>query len=62
MDKLSHEKTYELQAKNGSKVNVKIEAKIENLRKEDFEEILHEYAMYTHNFYLSLGKTLTDLG
>lgn len=59
---LSYEKIYELQTKHGSTVNVKIEAKIKDLRKEDLEEILHEYAMYTHNFYLSLGKKIADIG
>lgn len=57
-ESLSHEKLYEFQAEKGSKVEVKIETKIKDLCKSDLEGILHEYARCTHNFYLSLGKTL----
>lgn len=57
---ISQEKIYELEARKGSKVEVRIEAKIKDLQKEDLEEILHEYAMYTHNFYLSLGQKIAD--
>lgn len=56
----SNIKTYEYQAKNGSKVEVKIETKIRDLCKEDLEEILHEYASCTHNSYLSLAKKIAS--
>lgn len=57
--KLSHIKDYEFTTKNGSTVKVKIEAETKNLCKGDLEEILHEYAACTHNFYLSLGRKIT---
>lgn len=58
MEQLSHESEYEFKTEKGSKVKVKIQAKIEDLCKEDLEEILHEYAACTHNFYLKLGKKI----
>lgn len=58
---LFHEKKYEFQAKNGSKVEIEIEAKIEEMSKDDLEEILHETAMHTHNFYLSLGRKIAGI-
>ncbi len=57
---LSNLKIYEYQAKNGSKVEVKIETKIRDLHKEDLKEILHEYASCTHNSYLSLAKKIVN--
>ncbi len=55
---LSHRSEYVFQVGKGSKVEVKIEAKIKDLNKSDLEEILHEYASCTHNFYLSLGRKI----
>lgn len=55
---LSYENKYEFQAEKGSKVEVKIEVEIKDLCKEDWEEILHEYASCTHNFYLSLSRKI----
>ena len=57
---LKHRKTYKFQMGNGTKSEVEIETKIEDLDKADLEEILHEFATCTHNFYLSLGKRITD--
>lgn len=59
MDLLNTSK-YEYQSHNGSKVKVKIEAEIKELHKEDLEEILHEFAIRTRNFYLSLGRKIAD--
>ena len=62
--KLSDEKTKfyvgtdEFQTENGSKVEVKIETKIKDLKKEDLEEILHKFAACSNQFYLSLGKKI----
>lgn len=58
---MEQSKTYEFQTKKNSKVEVKIEAKIDDLHKEDLEEILHEYAVRSHNFYLSLGKKIAGM-
>lgn len=58
---LFHEKKYEFQTKNGSKVEIEIEAKIEEVSKNDLEDILRETAMYTHNFYLSLGRKIAGI-
>lgn len=57
---LSHKKKYEFQADKGSKVEIEIEAKIKDMDKADLKEILHEVAAYTHNFYLSLGRKITE--
>lgn len=57
---LTHEKEYEFETEKGSKVKVKVEAKIEELSKEDLEEILHEFAIRSRNFYLSLGREIAD--
>ena len=58
---LSYENEYQFQTEKGSKVAVKIETKIEDLCKEDLEEILHEYVIRTRNFYLSLGKKIAGM-
>lgn len=55
-----YERKYEFEAGEGSKVEVKIEAKIKELNKADREEILHEFASCTHNFYLGLGRKIAD--
>lgn len=57
---LSHEKSYEFQTENGSKVEVKIEAKVKDLNRADLKETLHRYAAYTRNFYLSLGNKIAE--
>lgn len=61
VEAISHEKSYEFQVEKGSKVEVKIETKIEDLCKSDLEDILHEYARCTRNFYLSLGKMIAGI-
>lgn len=55
---LLSKKEYEFQAGGGSKVRLEIEAKIREVNKEDIEDILHEVAICTHNFYLGLGKKI----
>lgn len=56
---LSNKKKYEFQA-GGSKVQLEIEVKIQDVDKEDMEDILHEVASCTRNFYLDLGKKITS--
>ena len=56
---INHSKKYEFQLEKGTSAEVKIEAKIKSLNKADLEEILHELAICTHNFYLSLGKEIS---
>lgn len=53
-------KTYEFSAEHGSKASVTIKAEITGLHEADLEEILHTYAMYSHSFYLSLGKAMLE--
>ncbi len=53
-----YEGTYEFQTENGSKGEVKIETKITDLKKENLEEILHEFAVCSRQFYLSLGRKI----
>lgn len=53
-------KTYEFSAEHGTKASVTIKADIAGLRQADLEEILHNYAMYSHSFYLSLGKAISE--
>ena len=58
-DTINHSQKYEFQLEKGTSVEVKIEAKIKRLNKANLEEILHEFAICTHNFYLSLGKEIS---
>lgn len=51
-------KEYVIEVKSGSKVYITIKVKIENLHNTDLEEILHEYAVCTHNFYLDLANKI----
>ena len=37
---------------------MKIETKITDLKKENLEEILHEFAVCSRQFYLSLGRKI----
>lgn len=60
--KTPYTKTYEFSAGHGSKASVTITAEIEKLQKEDMEEVLHYYALYSHSFYLSLGKAMLETG
>lgn len=55
---LEHKKSYEFETDKGSKVEVKIEAKIKELRDSDVEDILEEYRICANNFFLSLGKKI----
>ena len=48
-------KTYAFSAEHGSTISVTIKADVAELHKADLEEILHNYAMYSHSFYISLG-------
>ncbi|MEY8396150.1 hypothetical protein AALB64_15270 [Lachnospiraceae bacterium 45-P1] len=57
---LSHKKEYEFQTRGGSKIKLEIEAKIKDVNKTDLEDILHEVARCTHNFYLSLGRKISS--
>lgn len=57
--KISHKKKYEFQTDRGSKAEITIEAKVEDVGRNDVENILHEAAICTHNFYLSLGRKIT---
>ena len=57
---LLNKKKYKFQAGRGSKVQLEIEAKIQEVKKEDMEDILHEVASCTHNFYLDLGKKIAS--
>ena len=57
---LLHKRKYEFQTEKGSKVELEIEAKIKEMDSTDLEEILHEVAGRTHNFYLSLGRKISD--
>lgn len=57
---LSHKKEYEFQTDGGAKTKLEIEAKIKDVNKTDLENILHEVASCTHNFYLSLGRKISD--
>ncbi len=58
--KLFHKKKYEFETKQGDKVKVKIEAKIEKTDKTALKEILHELAKCEHDFYLSLGREISN--
>lgn len=55
-------KRYEFETKNGSKVEIEIKAKIKEMSIGDTEGILHETAICTHNFYLSLGRKIAGEG
>ena len=55
-----HKQKYEFQTEQGSMVEVKIEARIKRVNRTDLEEILHEFASCTHNFYLSLGRKISN--
>ena len=57
---LLNKKKYEFQAGRESKVQLEIEVKIQEVNKEDMEDILHEVASCTHNFYLDLGKKIAS--
>lgn len=57
---LLNKKKYKFQADRGSKVQLEIEAKIQEVNKEDMKDILHEVASCTHNFYLDLGKKIAS--
>ena len=57
---LSYKKNYEFQTGKGSKGEIEIEAKIKDIDRIDLEEVLHEVAICTHNFYLSLGRKIVD--
>lgn len=57
-DEMLDKKIYKFQASRGSKVQLEIEVKIQELNKEDMEDILHEVASCSHNFYLDLGKKI----
>lgn len=57
---LLNKKKYVFQVGRGSKVQLKIEVKIQEVNKEDMEDILHEVASCTHNFYLDLGKKIAS--
>ncbi|MBS5632051.1 MAG: hypothetical protein KHX45_24765 [Clostridiales bacterium] len=53
-------KKYDFAAKNGSEVKIEIAVEIENLDCNDMQEILHEYALRTRNFYLSMGNEINS--
>ncbi len=55
-----HKQKYEFQTEQGSMVEVKIEARIKRVDRTDLEEILREFASCTHNFYLSLGRKISN--
>ena len=57
---LNSSKTYQYTCENGTNVNISITAEIKDLNKNDLQEILHEYAISTHNFYLNLGKEINN--
>lgn len=57
---LLNKKKYKFQARRGSKMKLEIEVKIQELNKEDMEDILHEVASCSHNFYLDLGKKIAS--
>ena len=56
----SFKRKYEFQVGGGSKVKLVIEAEIQDMNKNDLEDIIHETAICTHNFYLGLGKEITS--
>lgn len=56
---MDYSQKYDFQLKEGTTVEVKIEAKVKSLNKADLEEILHEFASCAHNFYLNLGKEIS---
>ncbi len=55
-----YEKKYHFKSEKGTDVEVSIAAEIKDLNKNDLQEILHEYAVSTHNFYLNLGKEINN--
>ncbi|MCM1246458.1 MAG: hypothetical protein NC293_12525 [Roseburia sp.] len=55
----SSKKEYNFTTEKGSEVKVKIEVKIEKLSEGDVEDILHEYAIRSRNFYLDLGREIS---
>lgn len=61
-DGLSHERTFSFEAQHGTKVEVNIKVDLTDLDKADLEDILHDFAMYTHNVYLSLGRAISAEG
>ncbi|RKJ18387.1 hypothetical protein D7X48_18070 [bacterium D16-50] len=61
MSELCHKKKYEFRVAGGSVAEIEIEAKIKDVSKNDLEDILHEVATCTHNFYLSLDREIADV-
>lgn len=57
---LFHRKNYKFHTEQGTEVEITVEAKIKDVNKRDLENILHEVARCTHNFYLSLGRKIAS--
>lgn len=53
-------RTYYIETENGTKVELKMVAEIKDLSKSDLEEILHEVATSSRNFYLDLGNEINS--
>ena len=65
MDQINMElvesREYTYQAKEGTRVEVKIEAKIKEFHKNDINEIHSKFITCTHNFYINLlSKIIKD--
>lgn len=57
---LNFTKKYQYQSPNGSDTEIIITANIENSDKDDLQDILHNFASHTRNFYISLGNEINN--
>jgi aspartate carbamoyltransferase regulatory subunit len=57
---LHYEKKYQYDSPHGSNTEITMTANIKNLNKDDLQEIVHEFASRTHNFYICLGNEINN--
>lgn len=51
-------KEYTETLEHGTKVKFSFSAEIENYSEEDFHKLLSNFAAYSHNFYLFMGRKM----
>ncbi|RDY30327.1 hypothetical protein, partial [Lachnotalea glycerini] len=54
------EKKYNYESSYGSNTEITMMANIKMLNKDDLLDILHTFAMYSRNFYISLGNEINN--
>lgn len=57
---LNFKKKYQYESPNGSNTEITMTANIKNLNKDDLQNIVHEFASSSHNFYIRLGNEINN--